>query len=134
MGEDMHARRVHPAEERFPGLDLPLHKVDGGAGRLVVDRLHPFVRQRAGVLDSACRRCPNAPAPSGHPRRSPSSESRRAAIVLDKVRVVLRPVGALGLLLGVEVVEVAEELVEAVNGRQIFVPVAEMVLAEWPVA
>ena len=36
----------------------------------------------------------------------------------------------LGLILGVQVVEVAEELVEAVNGRQEFVAVAEMVLAE----
>src|SRR5262249_1109020 len=35
-----------------------------------------------------------------------------------------------GLLLGVEVVEVAEELVEAVDGRQMFVAVAEVVLAE----
>ena len=36
----------------------------------------------------------------------------------------------LGLILGVQVVEVAEELVEAVNGRQEFVAIAEMVLAE----
>ena len=36
----------------------------------------------------------------------------------------------LGLLLGVEVVEVAEELVEAVDRRQVLVPVAQVVLAE----
>ena len=36
----------------------------------------------------------------------------------------------LGLLLGVEVVEVAEELVEAVGRRKILVAVAEVVLAE----
>ena len=36
----------------------------------------------------------------------------------------------LGLLLGVEVIEVAEELVEAVHRRQEFVAIAEMVLAE----
>ena len=42
-----------------------------------------------------------------------------------------RRVGALlRLLLGIEVIEVAEELVEAVHGRQKFVAVAEMVLAE----
>src|SRR5436190_706103 len=40
------------------------------------------------------------------------------------------PLWPLRLLLGVEVVEVAEELVEAVDGRQIFVAVAEVVLAE----
>ena len=38
----------------------------------------------------------------------------------------------LGLLLGVEVIEVAEELVEAVHGRQVLVQVAEVVLAELP--
>ena len=43
-----------------------------------------------------------------------------------------RPAGSrqLRLLLGVEVVEVAEELVEAVDGRQELVQVAEVVLAE----
>ena len=39
-------------------------------------------------------------------------------------------VGVLRLLLGIEVVEVAEELVESVGGRQHLVAVAEVVLAE----
>ena len=39
-------------------------------------------------------------------------------------------VALLGLLLGVQVVEVAEELVEAMNGWQMFVTVAQVVLAE----
>ena len=43
---------------------------------------------------------------------------------------VLRVVGILRLLLRVEVVERAEELVEAMRRRQVFVEVAEMVLAE----
>jgi hypothetical protein len=42
MGEDVHAGGVHPDEERLLGLDLPTHVVDGGCGRLVVDRLHPL--------------------------------------------------------------------------------------------
>ena len=51
---------------------------------------------------------------------------------LPEVREVLvgRVVVQLGLLLGVEVVEVAEELVEAVHRRQELVAVAEVVLAE----
>ena len=36
----------------------------------------------------------------------------------------------LGLFLGVQVVEVSEKLVEAVHGRQVFVAVAQVVLAE----
>ena len=43
---------------------------------------------------------------------------------------VLGIVGILRLLLGVEVIEIAEELVEAVYGRQMLVAVAEVVLAE----
>ena len=44
----------------------------------------------------------------------------------------LRVVRVLRLFLGVEVIEIAEELVEAVHRRQEFVAVAEMVLAELP--
>ena len=52
----------------------------------------------------------------------------RAEALLE--RRVLRIVGILRLFLGVEVIEVAEELVEAVHGRQELVLVAEVVLAE----
>jgi hypothetical protein len=48
---------------------------------------------------------------------------------LAEVRI-LRIVGILRLLLGVEVIEVAEELIEAVHSRQMLVAVAKMVLAE----
>jgi len=41
-----------------------------------------------------------------------------------------RPVRQLRLLLGIQVVEVAEELVEAVHGREELVLVAQVVLAE----
>ena len=63
--------------------------------------------------------------PSADAWRTPRGE-----LALTKVCIVLRLVGPLRLLLGVEVVEVAEELVEAVLGRQILVAVAEVVLAE----
>jgi hypothetical protein len=53
------------------------------------------------------------------------------AELLAELRV-LRIVVALRLLLGVQVVEVAEELVEAVIGRQVLIPVAQVVLAKLP--
>jgi hypothetical protein len=56
------------------------------------------------------------------------SESRPEVRELLLGRVVI----LLGLLLGIEVVEVSEELVEAVVGRKKLVPVAEVVLAELP--
>jgi hypothetical protein len=43
-----------------------------------------------------------------------------------------RVVRKLRLLLGVQVVEVAEELVEAVRGGQVLVQVAKVILAELP--
>jgi hypothetical protein len=43
---------------------------------------------------------------------------------------ILRIVGAFRLLLGVQVVEIAEELIEAMHRRQELIAVAEMVLAE----
>ena len=54
----------------------------------------------------------------------------RGVIGLEERRIVLRPIRLLGLFLGIEVIQIAEELVEAVIGRQILVEVAEMVLAE----
>ena len=45
-------------------------------------------------------------------------------------RRVLRIVGQFGFFLGVQVIEVAEEFVEAVHGRKVFVAIAQMVLAE----
>ena len=45
-------------------------------------------------------------------------------------RRVLRIVRVLRLILGIQVIEIAKELIEAVNGRQEFVAVAEMIFAE----
>ena len=45
-------------------------------------------------------------------------------------RVILRPVGTFRLFFGVQMVEIAKELVEAMDGGQILVAVAQMVLAE----
>src|SRR5262249_42769383 len=41
MGAEVHAGRVHPAEERLTRANLPLHEIDGSSRRFVVDCLHP---------------------------------------------------------------------------------------------
>ena len=56
----------------------------------------------------------------------------RGELRLENVGIVLGIVRPFRLLLGIEVIEVAEEFVEAVLGRQILVAIAEMVLAELP--
>jgi hypothetical protein len=98
----------------------PLDEVDGRIGELVVCRLHALARHGPGVLDLL-------PAVAV----GPGVEHAAGAELLPELSV-LGIVVALGLLLGVEVVEVAEELVEAVDRRQMLVLVAEVVLAELP--
>ena len=117
---EVHAGSVPPAEERLAGLHLAPDEVDGRVGRVVVDRLHPLPGERAGVLDPL-RAVGIGPRVDHTPRTEALAE-------LGILRVVL----VLRLLLGVEVVEVAEELVEAVHGRQVLVAVAEVVLPELP--
>ena len=102
---------------------------------LVVDRLHPLLRQRARVLDPLLADTAEA-AVLGVVvlvRRPGVDDAARPEALVEVGEVVgRRPVRLLRLLLRVQVVEVAEELVEAVHGRQELVQVAEMVLAELP--
>ena len=125
---------VHPHEERRARFVLPLDVVDAGAGGVVVDGLHPLGVQRSGVLDGLLA--------DGAELRivgflgdfvgglALQHAARQGEIVQLRELVGVRVVELLGLLLGVEVIEVAVELVEAVHGRQVLVLVAEMVLAE----
>src|SRR3546814_805366 len=116
MSVKMHTGRVEPDEEWCVLIHLTTHEVDRGGGGFVVDRFHPLSAQRAGILDLAIGR---------------GLDDATRAILFAEGRI-LRVVAVLRLLLGVEVIEVAEELVEAVRGRQELVAVAEVVLAELP--
>ncbi len=120
---EVHVRGVDPDEERLPGVVLPLDEVERPVDDLVVDRLHPLLRQRTGVLDRVLAAL-----------RDPALEDAAWAVPLAEVREVrrVRVVRQLRLLVGVQVIEVAEELVEAVVRRQVLVEVAEVVLAELP--
>ena len=114
MRAKMHAGRIEPAEERFARPDLTLHEIDRGRRCLVVDRLHALSGERSGILDLAVS-------------RGPEDTARSEALPelgVARIEAVFR------IFFGVEVIEIAEELVEAVVGRQELVLVAEMVLAE----
>ena len=110
----VHAGGVEPDEKRLVGFDCLVHEAHCGVGKFLVDDLHALAGQRAGILDLAIGVGVNHPA-------------RREA--LAKLGILGIEIG-LGLLLRVEVVQVAEELVKAVVGRQEFVLVAQVVLAE----
>ena len=80
----------------------------------LIHRLHTLLRERAGVFDLAARETVDHPA--------------RAEFLLEVG--VLRIIEVLWFFLGVQVIEIAEELIEAMIGRQGVVPVAQVVLAE----
>ena len=119
--EQVHVRGVEPDEERLAVLVLALDEVLGGGDELVVAGLHALLGERAGVLDLLLA----DPAPARLLGRivlvgRPGMDHAARPEVLLEIREVLfgRIVVHLRLFLGVEVVEVAEELVEAVIGRQ----------------
>src|SRR5262245_6873476 len=117
MRSEMHARGVEPGKERLACRMLPLHEVNRRRGSLVVDRLHALLGERAGVLDLLLADLAEARIDGlviGVGR--PSMEHATRSELLDILRI-LRIVGKLGLLLRVQVVEIAEELVEAVDRR-----------------
>ena len=132
MGPHMHARRVEVAEPRRVGLVLAVDEIDRRADEFLVHRLHPFGVERPGVFDHLL-----ADAPVG------GIDGRIVGVAGFAFEYAARPelgpeprilgvIRVLRLFLGVEMIEIAEEFVEAVYGRQIFVAVAEMVLAELP--
>src|SRR5205814_7767019 len=117
-----------------PWLAVLLALVDElgrGGEDLLVHRLHPLLRQWAGVLTALLAPLPEAAVVgecARRVRRVAVEHAARAEPLLE--RGVLRVVGVLGLLFGIQMVEVAEELVEAVDRRDELVAVAEVVLAE----
>ena len=121
VGAEVHVRRVEPHEERGVAVLGGAHEAQRLGEDLLVDGLHPLAGERAGVLD-ALRSVTVGP-------RVDHAAGSEALAEVRELRVA-RVVVLLGFLLGVEVVEVAEELVEAMHRREELVLVAEMVLAE----
>ena len=83
---------------------LAFDEIDCGVTEFFVDGLHPLLGQRAGVFDAL-----------GAVAVGPGVQDTAGAELLAEFRV-FGIVGFFGLLFGVEVIQVAEELVEAVHG------------------
>src|SRR5262249_47059304 len=115
-----HPRRVPPDEKRLVVLDSFVDELEARIKEFLVDSLHALRRQRAGVLDFLCA-----------VRIGPAVEYATRSKLFLKLRI-LRIVGVFWLLLRIQVIEIAEELIEAVHRREEFIPVAEVVLAELP--
>ncbi len=118
MGPDVHPGRVEPDEERLVVLHLLINELVGGGVNLLVDRRHPRHVERAGVLDRLTAFAVAV-----------AVENTPGTVFLAEFGILGIVIG-LGFFLGVEVIEVAEKFVEAVDRRQVRVAVAEVILAE----
>ena len=112
-------------------------KSSAASSDLVVDRLHPLLRQRAGVLDpllaDAAERGSSVASSSSVAQEWMTPRGPNRLLNCGKSSAGGQ-FGQLRLLLGVQVVEVAEELVEAVHGRQVLVRSPRWFLPNCPVA
>src|SRR5688572_21166503 len=101
-----------------------IDEVDRSREKFLVDRFHTFLGERARVVAFLL-------APRTEPRIVARCNGRRSSALQHAAWAELRPeggilgiVGMLGLILGIQMIKVAEELVEAVHRRQEFVAIA----------
>ena len=118
VSAEVHVGGIDPYKERLAGLVLALHPVGRHGEDFIVDGFHALLRQRTGIFDFL------RPVGVG-----PGMQHAAWAKLLPELGV-FRVVAQLRLFLGIEVIEVAEKLVEAVRSGQVLIAVAEMVLAE----
>jgi hypothetical protein len=116
VGEDVHAGRVEPAEERLSGLVLPVDEAHRGSQELLVHRFHALGAEWTCVLDLLLTDPSKAGVLGGIVDLGGEGLEHATRPELCEERRVLRVVHVLWFIFGVEVVEIAEELVEAVNG------------------
>ena len=132
MRPDVDGRRVEPDEERLAVLALAVEVVEGLGEHLAVEGLHALAGQLSVVLDLLLADAAELRVDRRvvHGRRPGVQHVARPHLRQVGGVLLARVVELLRLLLGVQVVEVAVPLVEAVHRRQELVAVAQVVLAE----
>src|SRR5262249_22630482 len=130
MPEGGHPGGVEPAEEWLVVRVRFVHELQSTVEEFFIHRLHSLHGQRSGVLDflfadfseyGINRRVIG--------NRRPTVKDATRTELLFELRV-FGIIGILRLLFRVEVIKIAEELVEPVDGGQEFVSVAQVILAE----
>ena len=130
MRAKMHVREVHPDKERLARLRLALDEISSPLRHVVVDRLHPLPGKWSRVLDRLLADLAESRIHSRIVRVCRFAVEHAPRTVLFTKGRVLGIVAVLWFFLGVEMIQIAIELIEAVDGRQEFVAVTQMVLAE----
>ena len=121
---------VEVAEPRSALLRLAIDEVERRPEEFLVNGLHALPGERTGVLDRLLADLAELVVDGGIVLVGRLALQHAAWSELLAELRVLRIVRVFRLFLGVEVIEVAEELVEAVHGRKMLVAVTEMVLAK----
>ena len=128
----MHACRVEPDEERLFLAICPIDEIHRCLRKLFVNRLHPLLCKRAGI-DAFLF----APRPEAWVLSWSFSLGRYALQYASRAKTllkrwILRIIGVFRLIFGIQMIKVPEEFIEAMNGRQEFVSITQMVLPELP--
>ena len=112
------------------GLVGAVDEAHRASQEFLVDRLHPGGVERAGVFDHLLA----DPAEPGIFRGVVGVGRPAMQHIARSVRFEKGGIGGVvrvfRFLMGIEMVEVAEELVEAMHGREVLVEIAEVILAE----
>src|SRR4051794_17672700 len=101
MGPEMHSGRVIPNKKRLSFLVALIDELEGVFGYLIIDGFHALAGKGTGIFDLL-------PTLAIYP----TMEYASGAEPLLEIRV-LRIVWVFWLFLGIEVVEIAEELVKS---------------------
>src|SRR4029079_16460895 len=128
VGDDVHPGWIEPQEERLVvGLVL-VDELQGKVANFVIYGFHPLGIKRSSILDPLFADLAPARIHGGiiHVGRPRVDHVART----DDAQQLLRVTGVRGIFHRIEVIEVAEELVEAVHRRKEFILVAKVILAK----
>ena len=117
VGAEMHASPAPPEKEGLFSFVLPVNEVNGCIGGLIVNSFHALFRQRTRIFDFAIGIGMNDTA---------------WAEFFSEIRILLgvRIVRQFRLFLRIEVIEVPEEFVEPMIGRQMLILITKMIFAK----
>ena len=135
----MHAAGIEPDEERLAGgLGLFHNVFSHGNDLSIIEVFHPLLSERPGVFDLLLAHLAEARIHGGiisvgGERVYHATCAKLFFVCFKAARIGLAEslvVALFGLFLGVEVVQIAKELVEPVHGRQVFIAVSKMVFSK----
>src|SRR6516164_2729975 len=118
MRKNVHPGRVEPDEEWLVCLRISVDELLGRTEKFLVNCRHSFDGQGTGVFY-----------PLSAIGIGPGMDDAARTIFFLELRV-LRIKIAFGLFLGVAVIKVSKEFIEAVIGRQMLIVIPEMIFSE----